>query len=260
MHRSFMDRITNFVFTPFWTAGVTVSAVAMAKISSKGQFITDGERLWARGLLATWGVKVEVLGLEHLPTQGPYIIMANHQSHADVPILFSSLPIIPGFLAKKELAKIPFLAMALRAGGHVLIDRSDRNSAMRAIKNAADEVRSGKTLAIFPEGTRGAEDRLGPFKKGAFLLAKKALVPVVPVAIQGSRSILSRDELLPRSGQVRVHVGKTISPDEIRTLDVEGLSDKTAVSIASLLGWATTKAPEGRARRAEVSRAQPRQE
>ena len=232
-----MARVTNAVFTPFWTAGVTVTAIAMARISKQGRFITEGERLWARGLLKTWGVSVEAEGLERLPAEPPYILMANHQSHVDVPILFASLPIIPGFLAKKELDKIPFLSMALRAGGHVLIDRSDRNSAMRVLKHAADEVRSGKTLAVFPEGTRGEEDRLAPFKKGPFLIAKKAGVPIVPLGILGSRKLLKRNEWLPRSGRVRLLVGQPISPEEIRSMNVDALSDRMHQSIAALLGW-----------------------
>jgi 1-acyl-sn-glycerol-3-phosphate acyltransferase len=235
-----MDRLTNFLFTPFWTAGVTVTAVAAARLWRREHYVLAGERLWARGLLRTWGVKVEVEGLDQLPPAGPYIIMANHQSHADVPILFSSLPIIPGFLAKKELGRIPFLAMALRAGGHVLIDRGDRSSAMRALKIAAEEIRSGKTLAIFPEGTRGCEDRLGPFKKGGFLVAKKAGVPVVPVGIVGSRKVLARDAWFPRSGSVRLVAGKPIAPEELRKLDVQDLSDRVYESIAGLLGWPTT--------------------
>jgi 1-acyl-sn-glycerol-3-phosphate acyltransferase len=239
-----VDRVTNLLFTPFWTAGVTVTAVAAAKLWGQPRFIAEGERIWARGLLRTWGVRVAAEGLEGLPAQGPYIIMANHQSHSDVPILFSSLPIIPGFLAKKELAKIPFLSMALRNGGHVLIDRGDRSSARQAIKIAADEIRSGKTLAIFPEGTRGGEDRLAPFKKGGFLIAKKAGVPLVPVGILGSRGVLPRNKLFPRSGNVRLIAGQPISPAEIQALDVDGLADCVYRRIAGLLGWpGTPEAP-----------------
>lgn len=239
-----MDRVTNCLFTPFWTAGVTVTAVTMAKLSGKDSYVAKGQRFWARGLLGTWGVRVQAEGLEQLPERGPYILMANHQSHADVPILFSQLPIIPGFLAKKELAKIPFLSMALRAGGHVLIDRANRSSAMRALKYAAEEIQSGKTLAIFPEGTRGTEDRLAPFKKGGFLIAKKALVPIVPVGILGSRRILPRGALLPRSGEVRLRVGRPIAPEEIRRLDADRLSDRVSEDIATLLGWPrATSAP-----------------
>jgi len=232
-----MYRLPNGLFLPFWTATVTVTAVSVAKVSGNHSTITEGERSWARGLLKAWGVQLEAEHLERLPPQGPYIVMANHQSHADVPILFASLPIIPGFLAKKELARVPFLSMALRAGGHVLIDRSDNSSARHALKAAAEEIGAGKTIAIFPEGTRGDSDTLGDFKKGGFLIAKRAGVPVVPVGIQGSRAIWHRDEWLPRSGRVRVRVGTPIAPSETRALSVEALSQRVRAAMLELLGW-----------------------
>ena len=232
-----MYRLANGLFLPFWTATVTVSAVSVAKVSRNHSYITEGERFWARGLLKAWGVQIQAEYLHRLPPQAPYIVMANHQSHADVPILFAALPIIPGFLAKKELAKVPFLSMALRAGGHVLIDRSDKSSARHVLKVAAEEIEAGKTIAIFPEGTRGDSDTLGEFKKGGFLIAKRARVPVVPVAISGSRSIWSRDEWLPKAGCVQMRVGEPILPSEIHGLSVDALSERVRVAMLELLGW-----------------------
>lgn len=237
---SLMYRLPNGLFLPAWTAAVTVTAVSIAKVTRKHSYVTEGERFWARGLLKAWGVEIEAEHLDRLPNQGPYIIMANHQSHADVPILFASLPLIPGFLAKKELARVPFLSMALRAGGHVLIDRSDRSSARKALKVAADEIQAGKTIAVFPEGTRGATDALGEFKKGGFFIAKKAAVPVVPVGIVGSRAVWHRDEWLPRQGRVAVRVGDAIAPERVRKLSVDGLSELVRSSMLALLGWRDT--------------------
>ncbi len=232
-----MHRLPNGLFLPVWTALVTVSAVCIAKLRADRKYITEGERFWARGLLKAWGVEVHADHLERLPAEGNYIVMANHQSHADVPILFASLPAIPGFLAKKELARVPFLSMALREGGHVLIDRADRNSARKALKTAAEEIRSGKTIAVFPEGTRGATDALGEFKKGGFLIAKKAGVPVVPIGISGSRAIWSRDEWLPRGGEARVRVGDPIGADQVKALSVDALVERVRESLEQLLGW-----------------------
>jgi len=238
-----MHRLPNGLFLPGWTALVTVSAVAAAKVRGDDSLVTEGERFWARGLLKAWGVQLDAEQLERLPRNPPYIVMANHQSHADVPILFATLPIIPGFLAKKELARVPFLAMALRAGGHVLIDRADRGSALKALKVAADEIRSGKTIAVFPEGTRGNSDALGEFKKGGFLIAKKAGVPVVPIGISGSRNVWNRDEWLPRAGAVKVRVGSPIESDEIKRLTVEALSVRVRRSMLELLGWSDAPTP-----------------
>jgi len=232
-----MFRLLNGLFLPLWTAAVTVTAVTIAKLRRNHRYVTEGERFWARGLLKAWGVEVTAEHLDRLPRQGPYILMANHQSHADVPILFASLPLIPGFLAKKELARIPFLSMALRNGGHVLIDRASRNSAREALKVAASEIQAGKTIAIFPEGTRGGSDALGEFKKGGFLIAKKAGVPVVPVGILGSRAVWHRDAWLPRAGCVRARVGEPITPEMIRELSVDGLCARVRATMLELLGW-----------------------
>jgi 1-acyl-sn-glycerol-3-phosphate acyltransferase len=232
-----MHRVANGLFATVWTAGVTLTYVAKAKFSGDYKHVAHGQRVWARGLLNTWGVEIETHGTENAPPHGPYIIMANHQSHADVPILFASLPHIPGFLAKRELARIPFLAMALRSGDHVLIDRKGHKSAMRALKDAALEIQGGKIIAVFPEGTRGESDHLGDFKKGGFLIAKKAAVPIVPVGILGSRKLLSRRELFPRGGQVTVNVGPVIGPEQIKELTVEGLSERVRSAMNALLGW-----------------------
>jgi 1-acyl-sn-glycerol-3-phosphate acyltransferase len=230
-------RIANGLFTPFWTAGVTVGAIALARAVNAPRYVQEGERFWARGLLNAWGVSVTTEGKELFPLAQPLIVMSNHQSHADVPILFASLPTIPGFLAKRELDKVPFLSMALRFGGHVLIDRSNRVSAMRALKDAAEEIASGKTIAVFPEGTRGDKDELLPFKKGGFMVAKKAGVAVVPVGILGSRHILPRDDLWPRPGEVTVRIGTPIAAEEVRTLSSTQLSQRVRGDIKSLLGW-----------------------
>jgi 1-acyl-sn-glycerol-3-phosphate acyltransferase len=232
-----MRRVANGLFTAVWTAGVTLTYVGKAKFTGDDQHIARGQRVWASGLLKTWGVSVDARGLHNVPERGPYIIMANHQSHADVPILFATLPQVPGFLAKRELSRIPFLAMALRSGDHVLIDRKDRTSAMRALKGAALEIQGGKIIAVFPEGTRGESDQLGEFKKGGFLIAKKAAVPIVPVGITGSRSLLSRREFFPRGGCVTVNVGAVISPSEIQALTVEGLSQRVRGDMNALLNW-----------------------
>jgi len=241
-----MFRLLNGLFLPFWTAAVTVTAVTIAKLRGQPRYVTEGERFWARGLLRAWGVEVSAEHLERLPRQGPYILMANHQSHADVPILFASLPLIPGFLAKKELARIPFLSMALREGGHVLIDRKNRNSAREALKIAATEIQAGKTIAVFPEGTRGASDALGEFKKGGFLIAKKAGVPVVPIGILGSRAVWHRDKWLPQGGRVWAKVGEPITPEAIKQLSVDGLCERVRASILDLLDWSETEADPAR--------------
>jgi 1-acyl-sn-glycerol-3-phosphate acyltransferase len=230
------EAIARALFLPPWTALVTASAIALTKVTRSPSWVPESERLWARGLLWTWNVHVEMDWPSDLDPAGPYVVMANHTSHVDVPILFMALPFVPGFVAKKELDRVPFLSMALRAGGHVLLDRSDRMSGMRALRSAAEQIRQGNTVAIFPEGTRGDGRSLRPFKKGGFLIAKKAAVPILPVGIRGSQSVLPRGAILPQPATVRVIVGRPILPSEARSLTVDELLACVRGRLAELSG------------------------
>jgi 1-acyl-sn-glycerol-3-phosphate acyltransferase len=224
------------LFVPPWTLLVTASAIALAKLTRDPIWIQRGQRFWARGCLRAWNVRVEIDWPDDVDRTGPYIVMANHASYIDVPLLFMSLPFVPGFVAKQELGKVPVLAMALRAGGHVLLDRADGNSALRALRTAASKIRQGQTLAIFPEGTRGNGQVLSPFKKGGFVLAKSARVAIVPVGIRGSHEVLARGAFLPQAGLVRVTAGRPIVSEEIRSLSADALLARVRAEIAELSG------------------------
>jgi 1-acyl-sn-glycerol-3-phosphate acyltransferase len=160
--------------------------------------------------------------------------MSNHASYADIVALFLALPVIPGFLAKAELMKIPFLAAALRAGGHVIIERGKRESARQALDSAAQQVRAGKTVLIFPEGTRGDIDAVARFKSGGFHLAKAARVPIVPVGLRGTRAIGPKHSVLFWPGTVEVHIGQPIPAEEITGKELYPLVESVRTRIASL--------------------------
>jgi 1-acyl-sn-glycerol-3-phosphate acyltransferase len=229
-----------------WTALVTTSAVSLARLTDDPRWVARGERLWAAGLLGAWGVRVRVESATEVEVGRPYVVMSNHCSHADVAILFVALPFVPGFLAKQELARVPFLATALHAGGHVLVDRSDGASGIRAIQSVAREVQAGKTVAIFPEGTRGDGGALLPFKKGAFVIAKRAEAAILPVGIQGSHAVLPRGEILPRPSDVSVRIGEAISPAEIAVSSAEQLLQQVRARIADLSGLRPAPPATGR--------------
>jgi 1-acyl-sn-glycerol-3-phosphate acyltransferase len=213
---------------------VTVASVGIAKVTGEERWVRRGEKLWARGLLAAWGVRVAVHGERQIDPLQPVVVMANHTSHIDVPLLFLALGAVPGFIAKKELEKVPFVAMALRFGGHVLLDRADRESAMRALKLASDHVREGRTIAVFPEGTRGDGRVLGEFKKGGFLIAKRAGAAILPVGIRGSRAVLPPGVSLPTGASVSVHVGQLIAPETVRSLSANALCERAQQEISRL--------------------------
>jgi 1-acyl-sn-glycerol-3-phosphate acyltransferase len=144
-----------------------------------------------------------------------------------------ALPIDVGFLAKTELKRVPFLAQAMVAGGHVFIDRKRHESAVHSLAEAARAVKQGTTsIVVFPEGTRGREETIKPFKTGGFHLARQAGVPIVPVGIRGTRKIMSRDELVIHPGAVEVYVGAPVDPNAF--VGIHDLSAHVRTQIAEL--------------------------
>lgn len=191
-------------------------------------------RRWIAGLAEGMRFEARGVGTEKLSRGRPYVYMANHQSFLDILALFRTLPLPIGFLAKKEIRSVPLLGPVMDIGGHVFVDRKHHDSAMQAMAGAAEQVRGGKALVIFPEGTRGDGVQLQRFKSGGFHLAMQAGVPLVPVGIRGTSALMSRDEYLPRSGSVEVHVGEPL--DAASFADVGALSDTVRTQISQLSG------------------------
>jgi 1-acyl-sn-glycerol-3-phosphate acyltransferase len=209
-------------------------AITSSLILSDPEFFRRAQRVWARGLARFWGVELQVFGAEHMHEGSSYVVMSNHASYADIVALFIALPVIPGFLAKRELMRVPFLAAALRAGGHVIIDRGKRESAKQALGSAAEQVRAGKTVLIFPEGTRAESDTIAEFKSGGFHLAKAASVPIIPVGLRGTRAVGPRNSLLFWPGKIEVHIGAPLAPSEIDELELYALLRQVRERIAEL--------------------------
>jgi 1-acyl-sn-glycerol-3-phosphate acyltransferase len=185
-----------------------------------------------------------------MPEGQSYVVMSNHASYADIVALFIALPVIPGFLAKAELMRVPFLAAALRAGGHVIIQRGKRESARAAIGSAADQVRSGKTVLIFPEGTRGDAVSVGEFKSGGFHLAKAAQVPIIPVGLRGTGAVGPKHTFLFWPGKVEVHIGAPVMPGEVTAQELFPLTQNVRARIAELSAMPATEV--SRATRAQA--------
>jgi 1-acyl-sn-glycerol-3-phosphate acyltransferase len=140
--------------------------------------------------------------------------MANHQSNFDIPTVLGALPYQFRWLAKAELFRIPVFGRGMRGAGYISIDRSNRESAFRSLKQAADIIRRGTSVLIFPEGTRSADGKVQPFKKGGFVLAVDAGVPIVPIAIRGTYPIMPKHRLRIQSGPVELEVLNPIETSE----------------------------------------------
>ena len=180
---------------------------------------------WCRGLLWMGGVQLTVEGRERIPTGGPVVFVGNHRSYFDIPLVLVSLDHPHGILAKEELARIPLLSRWMRLLGCVYVERDDVRGSLQALKDASAVVKGGDSFTIFPEGTRykGEEGGVGEFKAGAFRIAIKSGVPVVPVAISGARGLYESHNYIVHPGTVRVTILPAIrtagmSKDEQRQL------------------------------------------
>jgi 1-acyl-sn-glycerol-3-phosphate acyltransferase len=228
--------VANAAWTSGFTAAMCGYGIANQLVRKNPALFRRHTRIWARGVAAGIGLDVQAYGTWRLDPHGTYVLMANHQSHVDIVALFNALPMVPGFLAKAELRRVPLFGLAMEVGGHVFVDRARHEAAREALAVAAEEVRRGDSLVVFPEGTRSSRREILPFKKGGFHLARAAGVPVVPVGIRGTADILPKHsgQLLP--GRCEVHVGEPIAPDRVRSLPLDALMDEVRAAIGELSG------------------------
>ena len=200
----------------------TVGILACLVVPS-GNAVLPLARFWARILLALCRVRLVVQGASSIAAPGPYLFLSNHQSQFDILAVVLAIPLQFRILAKKELFYIPIFGWVLKLSGFVGIDRSNRDKAIRSLEQAAQRLRGGTSLLIYAEGTRSLDGKLLPFKKGGFVLAIQAGVPIVPVTIQGSREILAKGSLRIRPGTIHVEIGRPIDPAAYTLDDKERL-------------------------------------
>ncbi len=201
------------VFIPI-TCLLALSAIFFTLFDSSGRLYHAHARCWGRFALWMAGVKLEVTGREKVPTEGPVIFMSNHQGNFDILSLFIAIPRQFAWIAKEELFSIPVFGHSMARAGYIPLDRSDGRRAMKSIESAAAMIRNGRSVVIFPEGTRTRDGNLLPFKRGGFLLAAKAGVPIVPLTINGSALVnpCKRLELYP--GTITIRFAEPIQPAE----------------------------------------------
>lgn len=187
----------------------------------------------ARLGLRAAGVRVLVHGMEHIPSGRPCIFMANHVSNLDPPVL---LPLIPGHtsvLLKSSLMRIPILGTAMRMGKFVPVERGGtREAARRSVNAAAEAIRSGLHLVVFPEGTRSRDGHLSVFKKGPFFLAEQTGAPIVPVAIAGTEQLLRKGSSAIHPGTVTLTYLPLIDPSHFATREALMQAVHTAIAQA----------------------------
>ncbi len=205
------------------------------KIAERDACAHEIARKWAKSGLAMNGSTIHVCGIENIPQTGGLLFVANHQSNFDIPILIGHIPRDKGFIAKLELLKVPTFSRWMKYIGCVFIDRSDARQSLTAMNEAAERLKSGHSLVIFPEGTRSADGTVSPFKAGSLKLAMKAKVPIVPVTISGSKNIMVKGSSIIRSATVNVIISPPLNLGEFTDLDSNEIAEKVRGIIISKL-------------------------
>lgn len=183
-------------------------------------------RNWARKAITANGSLITVTGEENIPATGGVLFVSNHQSNFDIPILIGFVPRDKGFIAKIELLKVPVFRMWMKALGCVFINRKDTRQSLAALNVAAEKLKEGHSLVIFPEGTRSSDGILARFKPGSLRLAIKANVPIVPVTIIGSMNIMPKGTSFIKSAPVQVIISQPVVPDNQSEKDLHIITEK----------------------------------
>jgi 1-acyl-sn-glycerol-3-phosphate acyltransferase len=220
----------------------TVAYIAIA--GPVGVVFAAGLR-WKRGLYAlghtgVWlalglsGIRYKVAGRQHLPS-GPAVFCSNHESNVDPPVLFRALHPQLHVLYKAELHRLPIMGTVFDVGGFVAVERDNREKALASIDRGSESLKAGNSFLIFPEGTRSRSGELLPFKKGGFIMAIQAQVPIVPVAVQGGRAAMRKGSAIVRPVHVSVRIGEPIPTAGLTLADRDDLIDRVRARIRMLL-------------------------
>lgn len=227
--------IVQGLFLAFWSMLWISLALLVGLVTRRQELaLAMARRFWAPGLRWISGARVQVDPLPPIDWRQPHVFVMNHESMLDIVIAFVVLPVNLRFVAKHVLKYVPFLGWYMWSTGMIFVHRSRGGVSMGSLEQAGARVRAGANVLVFPEGTRARGDGFLPFKKGAFVLATAAQVPVVPVAIEGSRRCLPPDGFRPRPGVVRVKVGAPIPTTGLQRDDLPELVQRARQALSEM--------------------------
>ena len=211
-----------------YTIVLGAASIVSSLFDRRGYFAHACARAWSWLILRTTGVRVTVEGLEQITPGTTYVFVSNHQSIYDTPVVFASLPYQLRIIAKESLARFPVLGWHLRRGGHLFVDQRhpDHRSILKRWRALVSE---GLSLIIYAEGTRSRDGHVGRFKAGSFLLAIQAGLPIVPLAIVGTRQSMPKGRLRTEPADVTLIVHPPIQPPAIAepsVRDAKALADR----------------------------------
>jgi len=205
--------------------------VIVAFFDRRGRVWWTFARLWGQTIYASAWSPIRSSGFDSLTWDQPCILMANHESYMDVPAIIAACPVPIRFVARREVFKTPIMGQAMWMTGQIPVDRSNREKSIESLRKAAKKIADGRTVLVFPEGTRSRDGRLQHFKKGGFMLAIDAQVPIIPIGLSGTRSVVPRGSRSFRPGVVGLSVGEPIKTHGLTVEDRDHLMEQVHESL-----------------------------
>lgn len=208
--------------------------LAEGKIDEMNNIVCLGTRTISQKLIKLSDSTVNVHGLENTP-EGPVLFVSNHQSNMDIAIICGFIDKPKGFIAKKELKKLPLINKWITLAGSIYLDRENPRKSMEGILEGIKTLKNGHSLVVFPEGTRSRGDKMGEFKSGSFKLATKSKVPIVPLTIDGTYRVMEANKILIKPSNINFYVHKPIYTDKLSKEEIAKLPETVEHIIRSKL-------------------------
>jgi 1-acyl-sn-glycerol-3-phosphate acyltransferase len=229
-------RASWVIFNIFlWTVLLAGGGLILSIFEWKGKILGQVAHIWSKLILSSAGVKYSVKGLDKLDQNLNYIFVGNHESAFDIPLAWAGIKHHLVSISKIELKWIPIFGWAMQAAKHIFVDRSNRLKAIKSLQNAAESIKKNpRSVMLFPEGTRSKDGKIHQFKKGGLLLAIQAQLPVVPMALCGTRDLAVKGAHKLKSTPIELRIGEPIDTKGMTFGDRNILTDKVFKEVVRL--------------------------
>jgi len=234
---NFIFGIIKVVWLGFWLCSATLilflPVTIAALLSRTGNLAFTLSKIWAWTVLRVTFTRSSIKGKEKIEKDTSYVVISNHQSHFDIPVLVTKLGIQFRWIIKKELLKVPLFGYALYASRNIFIDRSNKEDTIKSIHKGIQRLPKGTSLLFFAEGTRSPDGKIHAFKKGGFVTAIENKMRILPVTVNGSREVLPKGGVVFHSGAIELIIGEPIEASDYTGDTMEDLIQRTRDVVVS---------------------------